>query len=382
MKNICTFILLVFALYTPLMGQITITDTYFPSGGDSLVTATANAGTTAFLRITPASATAQTWDYSYLRARTATARTVERFRSLSTVTDTAILRAFPGADLVIADSAGQLAVYNKTTTRFELLGFYGAGLGTLNLGLNPVFVPASLERRANLLFNSTNNNRTGFNLAFSTDIIPDTLLANLPIRPDSMRIRFQTNRQDKVDAWGKIKIPGSGEINCLRERRYEITETKIEMHIPRTIFWLDVTSVLLTGNTLPKDTTIVYNFWSPTAKEPLVSITTKNDTNAVSVDYKWLPINTPTVDTEGSQIGLKVYPNPVKNVLFVEINNVKSTHYAVRIFNIFGQQVLEKNIENSVSSVDMSTLSNGTYFLSVFTEGGQFLQSQQIIVHR
>ena len=61
---------------------------------------------------------------------------------------------------------------------------------------------------------------------FRIDIIPDTLLAGLPIRPDSLRIRFVTTRQDKVDAFGKIKIPGSGEIDCLRERRYEITGDK------------------------------------------------------------------------------------------------------------------------------------------------------------
>ena len=242
------------------MGQITISNNYFPNAGDSLVTANATIQTVRNIQISKATTTAQNWDYSFLRARTATTRTVQRFRVLNPTTDTAILREFPTATTVISDSTGQLAVYRRSTTRFDLLGFFNANLGILPVGLRPKFEPPSLERRAPLLFSSTNNNKTGFSVPFSTDIIPDTFLASLPIRPDSLRIRFVTNRQDRVDAFGKIRIPGSGDLNCLRERRYEITETRIDAKTSALPIWIDITSFIPTTNFKTRDTTLVFPF--------------------------------------------------------------------------------------------------------------------------
>lgn len=353
-----------------LNAQITLTDSYFPSGGDSLVTANANLQTTRVTRVTPASATSQTWDYSYLRATTAQARTIERFRVINPVTDTAILSTFPAADIVTSDTIGQISVYNKTSTRFELLGFHNATLGILRTSVRPVFTPPSLERRATLIYNSTNRNQTGFNLTASSDIVPDTILAGLPITPDSFRVRFQTNRTDKVDAWGTVRIPGSAPIPCLRERRYEITQTKIEAHIPRTTFWIDVTTFIFNGSRPPQDTTIEYLFWASAHKEPLVTIRTENDTVATSVSYKWLPINTNTEDLSANG-HFKLIANLVQNNLNFDINYTASNNYTLSIFNLEGKSILTKNVSAGVQSLDISDLTSGTYIAHLSSTNAQ-----------
>ena len=293
-------------------GQITISNNYFPNANDSLVTANATIQTVRNITISVAITTAQNWDYSFLRAVTPTSRTVNRFRTLNPVTDTAILKEFPTANLVISDSVGQIAVYRRSATRFDLLGFFNANLGILPIGIRPKFDPPSLERRAPLTFNSTNNNKTGFNVTIPTNIIPDTILALLPIRPDSIRIRFVTNRQDKVDAFGKIRIPGSVALDCLRERRYEITETHIDAKSNNFPIWIDITNLIPTGNFKTKDTTLVFQFWSDLYKEPLLTIRANNDSTATSATYKWLPINSPTIETT-TNIKAVLYPNPAKN---------------------------------------------------------------------
>ena len=354
-------------------GQITISNNYFPNANDSLVTANATIQTVRNITISVAITTAQNWDYSFLRAVTPTSRTVNRFRTLNPVTDTAILKEFPTATLVISDTTGQIAVYRRSATRFDLLGFFNANLGILPIGIRPKFDPPSLERRAPLTFNSTNNNKTGFNVTIPTNIIPDTILALLPIRPDSMRIRFVTNRQDKVDAFGKIRIPGSVALDCLRERRYEITETHIDAKSNNFPIWIDITNLIPTGNFKTKDTTLVFQFWSDLYKEPLLTIRANNDSTATSATYKWLPINSPTIETT-TNIKAVLYPNPAKNAINAHFEGLNEGKYRVTIVDILGCTVFTQPLNstsNTVSlSIDTNKWASGMYFLSVYTEGG------------
>lgn len=64
---------------------------------------------------------------------------------------------------------------------------------------------------------------------------------------------------------------------------------------------------------------------------------------------------------------LNVYPNPVQNELFVELENEEITQ--MDILNLSGQVV--KSIGNNASkSIDVSALTQGVYFLKVHTENG------------
>ena len=149
-------------------GQITISNNYFPTGGDSLVTANATAQTVSNILITKAAPTAQSWNYNFLRARTPTLRTVNRYRLLNATTDTAILREFPTATAVITDTIGQICCVSSYGYTFSIYSvIFNANLGILPVGLRPKFNPPSLERRAPLTFNSTNINQTGFSVPFS-----------------------------------------------------------------------------------------------------------------------------------------------------------------------------------------------------------------------
>ncbi len=374
--------LLVFCL-THCFGQITISNNYFPNAGDSLVTANATGQTIRNIVISTAKTTAQSWDYSFLRAITPSSRTVDRFRALNPVADSAILKEFPTATTVISDTTGQIAVYRRSATRFDLLGFFNANLGILPLGIRPKFDPPSLERRAPLTFNSTNNNKTGFNVVIPTDIIPDTILALLPIRPDSLRIRFVTNRQDKVDAFGKIRIPGSTDLDCLRERRYEITETHIDAKANSFPIWIDITTLIPTGNFSTKDTTLVFHFWSDLYKEPLLTIRANNDSTATSATYKWLPINTLTFETINN-IAAVLYPNPTKDAVNVRLQGLMPENYTLNVVDYAGRIVFTQKISQPTDNIHLRINTNqwttGVYFLNVYAEKDRTLVTQKTFV--
>jgi Secretion system C-terminal sorting domain len=379
LSNLALLLLLISA---PISAQTSLTDAYFPSVNDSLQTAIALPQYTRALRLTLAASTTQQWDFSFLRsANNSTAKTTERYLS---TTDTALLRQFPTAKLVRDIGGGQLAAYNKTATRFELLGYKNIDLGgALRLPLIAKFLQPVLERRAPLAFNMTNRNQSNFVLAFSSDIIPDTILSNLPIRPDSIRIRFQTDRQDKTDAFGTLFIPG-GRYEVLRERRYEITDTKIEARI-NPLPWLDITALVLTGQQRPRDTTIRYYFWSNLAKEPIAILTTDDKDSVVLAEYKYLKINTFVKNSPNAEGGyaLSVFPNPTTNNVFFDLKMLPSTAtFSLTVVDNMGRKVADKKVPNGSEQrvqMDLSKWLTGIYWVYLTDAEGRIWATKSFV---
>jgi hypothetical protein len=79
--------------------------------------------------------------------------------------------------------------------------------------------------------------------------------------------------------------------------------------------------------------------------------------------------------SEASQSNLSVYPNPATDMLYIN-NAVGSTQ--VEISDILGQTVQQENITNGNSSINVSKLPKGVYFVSLKNEEG--IQSTRKIV--
>lgn len=95
------------------------------------------------------------------------------------------------------------------------------------------------------------------------------------------------------------------------------------------------------------------------------NITTTRDINAVG-EFRiaaWDPsLSTNSFDLKG----LKVYPNPVKDIFKVAyVKNISS----VSVTNLVGQEVLNKKVNALSSEIDMSNLASGTYLVKVTSEG-------------
>lgn len=67
---------------------------------------------------------------------------------------------------------------------------------------------------------------------------------------------------------------------------------------------------------------------------------------------------------------LLVYPNPVTDVLNININNANFKNSEVVVYNISGAEVLKTNMANSDAQINIETLSNGLYFVKVLNQNG------------
>jgi hypothetical protein len=74
----------------------------------------------------------------------------------------------------------------------------------------------------------------------------------------------------------------------------------------------------------------------------------------------------PTASVNDNQLSktISIYPNPVKNQLFI---NSQETIQSVEIFNLLGKKVLTSN---STNSVDVSSLSKSVYILKLTSDNG------------
>ena len=74
---------------------------------------------------------------------------------------------------------------------------------------------------------------------------------------------------------------------------------------------------------------------------------------------------------------IKTYPNPIGDILFIEQQqNIKYPNYA--IYNAVGAQMLSDNLG---SSIDVSNLPNGLYFLQI-REASKVLGFKKIIISK
>jgi hypothetical protein len=380
------------ALFMSIMvsaeAQISLTDSYFPAVGDVLVTANASQKTVNQSK-TPAKGANVVWDYSYLRqVQTGVGNDSVRYRAV----DTSVSNYYSTANLMVVVNDSQRIAINKSASSFDVLGYRGVFINTLPISIGRIkfpFSPVQQERRAPLSYAATPLTSTtsfGFNLAVPSSVLPASILAALPITPDSIRVTYKTTRRDTVDGWGTLKIPG-GSYAVLREKRVSYNTTLLEAKI--SLFgigsWTDVTSQASAIGVSPIDTSTSFYFWSNTAKEPIMiySMRPRVD-SAQTITYKYLPL-TSVKNTEGVAGSFDTYPNPAKDAVFFDLKNWQSGTYALTIMDMLGKAYHTETLKISGAQnvrVPLNNFVDGTYISTVRDKDGNVLVSKLLVVNR
>ena len=128
-----------------------------------------------------------------------------------------------------------------------------------------------------------------------------------------------------------------------------------------------------------------FNIWVDVAGKTATPITvTLNNGSTTSTDNDFIMgLNTiapkPTSVNSNAIIGkMKLYPNPVVNVLNVELNIEQSSTYSFNVYSVSGQLVSSQtmNVASGSSLVKINTndLSQGTYILRIENRANQTMQ--------
>jgi ELWxxDGT repeat protein len=73
-----------------------------------------------------------------------------------------------------------------------------------------------------------------------------------------------------------------------------------------------------------------------------------------------------------NEIGITVYPNPTKGIINVELTDLKETEFS--FYNVAGQKVFTKKINEKNSKLDLNKFDKGVYFLNFKNNNGASVQ--------
>lgn len=72
------------------------------------------------------------------------------------------------------------------------------------------------------------------------------------------------------------------------------------------------------------------------------------------------------------QGGIKIYPNPATNKIYV--NSTEKQDKKMQVFNTIGKCVLQTELNNTVNEIDISSLTKGIYILKIADSKGTFVK--------
>ena len=74
---------------------------------------------------------------------------------------------------------------------------------------------------------------------------------------------------------------------------------------------------------------------------------------------------------------IKMYPNPAKNEVTIVSN--KSIDFNVSLFDLFGRKIFSKHLDDENKTINVSTLSTGTYFVELMTSDNKKIVKRLIV---
>lgn len=117
--------------------------------------------------------------------------------------------------------------------------------------------------------------------------------------------------------------------------------------------------------TVPSDAVLGNTTMRVTTKYATNASSCENGHDAEVEDYTINVLASLSVD-EFTLSGIRLYPNPTTSELNIKMSNANDLPNGYKVYNMLGQLVTEKTIENSVDlKINTSALSNGMYFIQI-----------------
>ena len=92
-----------------------------------------------------------------------------------------------------------------------------------------------------------------------------------------------------------------------------------------------------------------------------------NHNGCLQKTYYNVPTGITNLNTDFA--GIKVYPNPAKDVINIELNAVISGNMEVEIMNLLGQRLDRTSVNDNRTTVNISSLPSGCYLVNCYNEG-------------
>jgi subtilisin-like proprotein convertase family protein len=98
------------------------------------------------------------------------------------------------------------------------------------------------------------------------------------------------------------------------------------------------------------------------------------------VTLSFCKLQTPLSIDEYELSKISIYPNPTNSIININLNSIISGETNYTLFDIQGRSILEKKSNNPTESIDVSSLTDGVYLLSI--SNGNIKTTEKIVVKK
>jgi len=327
----------------------TITNSALPSVGDAFN----NVKDTNFVTtMTPGSSMAQTWNYSLATHKT---------KVISFVAPTGIPGSsnFPGATMANNNTLDSEVVYFVKNSS----GLWADGLYVYRTGEPITNVPIDYAPKNSLFI------PTPMTLGYMG---ADTAKAVAMFNYSGNDIKLVTNvyKAFHADAFGSLTIPSGTYSNTLRIKETSINRDTVYLKVGPNYFYLSDQS----------DTSVTYSWLQNANPVILLAMEMKKPfTSNMSKKAEYNTITTSQNDNSLMENTINIYPNPVQNILYLNLRDSKNVH-TIRVTDIAGKVLLSENIAGyDIATISMSHYPAGVYIYQLFDNHGNLKQSDKFI---
>lgn len=272
---------------------------------------------------------------------------------------------FPDANICVTMNELGLFYLQKTASGVQALGTAAVFTDYQIPFVLPFNEPMTMAK-----FPMTNNSQ------FSDDLSQNvrTTLEDLGLDPnmfgfpvDSIKIEISFQIESDVINYGSLKTP-LGNYETILEEQTNIIGLNVYVYI--LIGWLPAPVYTQETNSH------TYNWLANNYDMPVMTISERNDT-ILNINYT-NKLGTPNTSiTELCSSEPTIFPNPAKNEISIIKNNSEISR--CEIISEQGNIVLKNESLNSSSTLNISNLASGIYFIRFFNKNGELIATKKLI---
>ncbi|TVR83673.1 MAG: T9SS C-terminal target domain-containing protein [Saprospirales bacterium] len=292
-------------------------------------------------------------------------------------------RTFPNANAVLKLSDGLENYFHLSEEKISELGV--AGTDPINMGarLSGRYFPPLSGKRSMVAYGDIYEQSSSLIFPLSISNFPDTLFADFPFRPDSIRLRVQVDRTEAADGWGILLLKDQV-FNVLRIKRTETSRTRID--VKSGFFpWIDVSDIFGIGQPGTQQS-VTYYYYDEQEKEPIVTLHTDRTGEVVRAEYIYNDLTAADLHAAiPNESGLYVFPNPSYGLVSLNFVDLAPGRYTVRVRNILGVAKWESTffVDGSKrAKADLSHFHPGTYLYSLVDQNNNIISTKRFVIIR
>lgn len=290
---------------------------------------------------------------------------------------------FQGSNYALRMEDRTIHFYKREGRELYLMGLYGFYIYDQYIPVPVLFDYPFIVNYPSAEYGQEWEYASQASIEFPTSLLQPSVLSQLPVKADSIRLVMDIDRRSTEDGQGLLK--------------YEIITDEVTRHFTieeyryRTLLkvgnkpWQDFSTYVDSDKAYGPSLRYRYDFFIPSTGVPVSSVWVNPRTRQPDQLKYWVRsyldrFNRPVQHTNPD---IYAFPNPAIGYVNIELSNLKPGRYRIALFNFLAQEVYQMPVDlNSDETVriDITKFDKGPYLYALIDEYGRRIITKRLTI--